>query len=393
MSPTLCGQTGTIAAFGLLAFLPSAEVPAQEVQEVQRTENHRPVLSDEDGWRIGTDPLFEAGNADEPGGPDFYQVRGILRLSNGATVISNSGNNDLVYLGPSGEVTAIAGGWGDGPGEFRAMGSLGIFRGDSVFVVDYVHQSVSLFDDTGQFGRLIGFGPLVPYGYFPQGALSDGRFIFASDAGLTGGPGADSTALLVVDLDRAVIDTIGRFPKSFSGNPPGTLAHGPLSVFIVGERYFYWGYGDRFEFHQFDQTGRLVGILSKEWQPYRISDRAWRRSGEARIESLRRIRVSDMETLIRRARQEQARINHAETLPAFGRAFVDSEDNLWVKEYPLIGVREASWHVFDEGGRWLTQLDPPERFQVFAAGGDWIAGVFLDELDAEVVQVLPLVKR
>ena len=194
-------------------------------------------------------------------------------------------------------------------------------------------------------------------------------------------------------MDLAAVESIGRFPKSFLGNPPGTLAHGPPSIFAVGGQNFYWGYGDRFEFQKFDLDGQLAGVLSKDWEPFRVSDRAWRESGEARLESLKRSRVSDMETLLRRARQEHERIDHAETLPAFSRAFVDPAGNLWVKEYPLIGVREAAWQVFDPSGRWLTQVEPPDGLQIFSAGDDWVVGITLDEMDAEVVQMFRLSKR
>lgn len=384
-----------LAVSATVILIPSRGSDACQVEGVPRTENAQPKLARHDRWTIGEVPIFEVGNPGETEGPDFYRVRGLVRLSNGVTVVANTGNFNLVYLGPSGSVITTVGRMGNGPGEFRAMRTIGRAEGDSVFVVDVLHQTISIFDDLGNFGRQMRYGTVVPHGYLPQGILPDGRFLFASDALTIGGKaeGPDSTLVLLVRLPGAVSDTVAQLPKSFLGSPPGSLAFGPPSVFAVGEEQFYWGHGDRFEFRQFDQSGTLVRVFSKEWEPFHVSERIWQRVGEARIESLRRGRTRDMENLIRRARQDQARIQRAEYLPAFLKALVDTEGNLWVMEYSLTGVRTAPWHVFDPSGRWITEVETPEGFTMMAVGADWVMGVALEEgTDAEVVQLLPLYK-
>ena len=202
----------------------------------------------------------------------------------------------------------------------------------------------------------------------------------------------DSTWLMIVDPDTEAADTVGRFPKSYAGDPPGSMALGPLSIVAMGNNHFYWGRGDTFEFCQFDLEGTVSLVISKDWEPFPVTDRSWRRSGEARIEVLRRSRTSNLEDLIRRARQENERIDHAESLPAFREAMVDTEGNLWVREYPLVGVRVAPWQVFSSSGTWLTTVEVPDGLRLFAVGPDWVLGLATDELDVELVRLLPLMK-
>jgi hypothetical protein len=343
---------------------------------------------------VGSIPLFEAGSLGNEDNLDLYSVRDLVRLEDGTTVVANSGQLELVFLSSTGRVIAITGGRGEGPGEFSHIGSVGLFRGDSVYAVDYARGAVSIFDSKGNFGRTVLLHSLVPPGYWPSGALPDGRFLVRSDAFMIGGGffPQDSTWMLIVDTETAATDTVGQFPKSYAGDPPGSMALGPLSIVAMGAEHFYWGRGDAFEFRQYELDGTLKRIFSKDWEPFRVTDRSWRRAGEARIEELRRSRTSNLDDLIRRARQENERIEHAEFLPAFSDAMVDSEGNLWVREYPLVGVRAAPWQVFSWTGSWLTTVEVPDGLRLYAAGPDWVLGLATDELDVEVVRLLPLVK-
>lgn len=377
--------------WGLFSPVPSA---AQDPTSVATIQSSNPAIPKRQAWTIGTTPLFEAGALGNPDELDLYNVRDMVRLGDGTTVVANSGQLELVFLSSTGQVVAVAGGRGEGPGEFNHLGSLGLFRGDSVFAVDYARGRVSVFDKKGDFGRAILLHSLVPPGYWPVGALPDGRFVVFSDDFMIGGGvfPRDSTWLMIVDPDTEAADTVGRFPKSYAGDPPGSMALGPLAIMAMGRDHFYWGRGDAFEFHQFDLDGTLNRLISKDWEPYRVTDRSWRRSGEARIESLRKSRTANLDDLIRRARQENERIEHAESLPAFVDAIVDSEGNLWVREYPLVGVRTAPWQVFSSSGTWLTTVEVPDGFRLHAAGPDWVLGIATDELDVEVVRLLPLIK-
>ena len=391
-------QFSLVFGFGCVLLFLSHVLPSQAVGQtsatVRKTSNTDPMISQEQAWRIGDSPLLEVGELGNPDSLDFYGVRGLLRLSDGTTVVANSGELELIFLSPTGSVIATSGRRGEGPGEFLHLGKIGPFRGDSVFAMDYARAALSFFDREGAFGRTVQIHSLVPRGYWPAGALPDGRFLFFSDAFMIGG-GAfpqDSTWAFILDLETAVADTIGRFPKSDAGNPPGSMALGPTSIMAVGAEHFFWGRGDDFEFHQFDSEGNLVRLISKDWEPFRVSERSWQRYGEARIESLRKSRSSDIEDLIRRARQEHERIDHAELLPAFFGALVDSEGNLWVEEYPLTGVRKAPWQVIFPDGRWLTTVEVPDGFRLHTAGSDWVLGIATDEFDVEIVQLLPLLK-
>ena len=370
------------------------DMTAQDLNAVPRVHSSRPQIASERRWEVGTSPIFEAGRLGNSDALDLFGVRGVVRLNDGTTVVANSGQVELLFLSPSGSLVSRSGGRGDGPGEFRQIGKIGRYRGDSVFAMDYARGALSFFNSSGQFGRSLQLHSLVEHGYWPAGALADGRMVFFSDAFMIGG-GAfpqDSTWAFILDLETLVADTIGRFPKSDAGNPPGALALGPTSVMTVGAGNVYWGRGDAFEFREYTGAGELQRIISKRWEPIRVTDKDWDRHGQARFESLRRSRSSNPEELVRRARQEHERIDHAEHLPAFITAFVDSQENLWVREYPLTGVHDASWFVFSPDGQWVTTLEMPFGFSLYDAGPDWVIGIYKDELDVEVVQLRPLLK-
>ena len=86
---------------GVLLFLSPvfpSQAAGQATDTVRKVCNTDPMISQEQAWRIGDSPLFGVGTLGNPDSLDFYGVRDLLRLSNGTTVVANSGELELIFL-------------------------------------------------------------------------------------------------------------------------------------------------------------------------------------------------------------------------------------------------------------------------------------------------------
>ena len=77
-----------------------------------------------------------------------------------------------------------------------------------------------------------------------------------------------------------------------------------------------------------------------------------------------------------------------ETKPAYGRLLADTEGNLWVSAYD----DEGTWTVFDAEGRLLGTMEIEGDVRVVEIGGDYLLGVWRDDLDVERVFLYGLLK-
>jgi hypothetical protein len=95
----------------------------------------------------------------------------------------------------------------------------------------------------------------------------------------------------------------------------------------------------------------------------------------------------------------------AKALPAFGEALAAQTGELLVERFhpetqmprderdrPFLRIEQNVWEVFDPTGRWLGNLDLPERFRPFQVGADYILGVRLGGSGEEQVAVYRLTR-
>ena len=68
-------------------------------------------------------------------------------------------------------------------------------------------------------------------------------------------------------------------------------------------------------------------------------------------------------------------------------------ENMWVQHYPIPGMTEAVWSVFDSGGTLLGEIAAPLGFEPHHIGDDFLLGTWRDELDVEYVQLYVLHKE
>ena len=81
-----------------------------------------------------------------------------------------------------------------------------------------------------------------------------------------------------------------------------------------------------------------------------------------------------------------------ETFPAYANIQVDDLDNLWVREYDMLGEERGDWTVFAPDGTLLGTLNAGGHFRLLHVGADFVLGRWQDEDDVEFVRMYDLIK-
>lgn len=135
--------------------------------------------------------------------------------------VAEGGASRVLLVADSGTRLDSVGREGSGPGEFRHISGMWLYRGDSVLVADDVLARATVLDAAGRVGRefaLVADG--VPIRIV--GSLSDGRSIAWSSTGYSAtasgatGVVAESVTVIVIDPHGRVERSIGRFVSGYS---------------------------------------------------------------------------------------------------------------------------------------------------------------------------------
>lgn len=363
-------------------------------------ENTSPRWAEEAGWHLSDSPSLDIGVLEGAPEDQLYQVRGAVRLGDGRIAIANGGSHELRFYSPDGEHIESIGREGEGPGEFKSMGSLMSFGGDSLVIWDWNNRRASVFDTAGDFARSFRFEPprdesAWPY---PIAPLADGTLLV--DAGrvfmsgeVQSGVSRDSTLYLLYDRDGVLIDSIGRFPgaERFIASSENfmsvtSLAFGRTPAIVPSGQGFYYGSGDSYEIGYYGIDGSLRRLTRKAQPILAVTQADIDLYKEQQLES------TTNEGWRQRYERMLADMPYHETMPAISGLEVDAAGNLWVNEYRRPGDEEPRWSVFDGEGRLLGEVRMPARFSVFEIGPDYVLGRWTDDFDVEHVRVYELIK-
>lgn len=342
-------------------------------------------------WTVAPASVVEIGALE---GEDAYQlsrVSAAVRLADGRIVIANGGTNEVRYFDPTGRHLHSVGRDGEGPGEFRGLGTLAVLPGDSVAAHDWRLGRTAYFGPDGMFVRSVNIdfpaGRPIPIGRFADGTwLCQRAFTFA--------PGEDGSAIirdtlayLVFNASGALRDSIGSFPApEFYIRTAGRSAMATSLPFgrtteaaVVGDR-FYAGHTERYEILRYTPRGDVELIVRLGRPPVAL--------GTADLDRYKAERLDGAEPAVR---QQTARnleeMPYPSTYPAFADLTVDPDGNLWVLDYAAPGSEERRWTVFSPEGRALGSVITPPGLRVLEIGRDYVLGVWQDELDVEFVRL------
>lgn len=355
-------------------------------------------------WTVEPAPLVDIG-AGEDAGSELHRVVTAARLANGQILVASAGTHELRFFDGAGSHLRTVGRKGEGPGEFDELAWAGVLRGDSIGAWDAGSKRLSIFDARGTFARAVTFHDLP--GFFPlvHGSFADGSLVASSgvepgEAFAAGGAWRDTAVFLRLGLDRASMDTLGRFPGTewFVVTKSGgrgdilieTLPFGRRTVVAVSGERFLVGTGDRYEVAAFDPGGRLRELTRKAHRPLPVTRRD--------IADYRRglVTIGRTDEGDKRAQDELfATAPLPETMPAYAALLADPAGTLWVQETRRPGDRDAGaeWSVFDRDGGLVATVRTPAGLTVRQIGPDWILGTVRDEDDVEHVRLHRLVRR
>jgi hypothetical protein len=204
--------------------------------------------------------------------------------------------------------------------------------------------------------------------------------------------GWDAT-LLHYSADGDSLGTLGVFAAGeYLAPRPGAPMIGtpfprPFSSAIRGSR-LYVASGSAYEIRVLEPDGRVVESIRSSHRDLALdpdAEEAWRAAQRQRTSS-RNVTPAELERAL-------ADVHFPPTLPPFSQILVDSDDHLWVRDYRLPGSEGPEvWSVFDPEGRLLGDVETPEGLRVEQIGGEFILGIWTDDLDVPSVRMYELTR-
>jgi hypothetical protein len=377
------------------------EAPAFQLRDslgIQIAESHRPAWEGGSDWSIGTQPSLRLGVVDGDPTQQLDGVTGLVRLGDGTVVVGDGGSQEIRFFDPAGNPTTIAGGKGEGPGEFTGLSGLGAAPGGSIWAYDFSLRRITWLNRAGEVEDLVSLDPQPPT-LNSVGPLSDGTFVLKQLWGAAEVSGAretgirrDPVAFVRFDAEGALVDTLGLFPgrELFLTDENGRVVMntppiGRNSVGALWEGGVVVGTQDGFELVGYGSGGEPHTIVRIPGWDLTLDPGELEGYIQSRLDAVPSERRPGL-------RQELEAMPTPENKPAYGEMLADEAGNLWVGEwtpYPQIPQR---WTVLDRSGRWLGEMVMPKRFFPFAIGEDWVLGVETDDMDVEFVVLYPLSK-
>jgi hypothetical protein len=348
------------------------------------------------------------GSVNGPLDEVLFQVVGAVRLTDGRVVVGNGGTRQLLYFDRQGKLQKVAGGRGDGPGEFQRLSWIGRAGGDSVAAFDYRARRVTIFGADGLPGRVF---PLQPFpavrnGEPPVvgaprmlGRFGSGHFLVAAR------PSASTGS----DYEGVPEDTVHYFVYDSSGAPttvhvafPGSeqwvrTSEGQVTMMAVpfgrtthaaiGPESFWIGGSDSWRIYGYTMLGELRSIVLRN-----MPERSVTPADVQRYKARRLQEAAEAPEWQRELRRHLEVVPIASVMPTFSSFLVDDLGYLWIEDYSVdTGSRDQTsvWHVFDRTGRPVASAQLP-RGIVLQIGRDFLVIHRRDELAVEHVEVYGL---
>lgn len=375
-------------------------------------------------YRLSDQPLLQIGSAAGDGEVAFHGITGAVRLPSGHIVVANSGAWELKFFDPHGGFLAVAGRYGDGPGDFRSLSRIGALREDRVAAVDRLVGRVSVFSSDGVLERTYNVSQVLGgvgrgtewYGFLANGTLVGVETVAGRGTEARYGDYPTSALVYKVPIVQPVlIDSLGQ-AVPFARTMPGdeTLSEMRMSsedgmmrvggvrtvmpflnsaaVAVRGSSVAV-GHTSASPITLYSAQGRPRAFFALEMESLEDPEgkrRAWiddRTSGFG-DRGVRRIW---------RARYEEFMSATPASLPAFKSLLLQEGGNVWVEVFdPSADANTPSrWIVqdpFNVGDFEDAIVELPPGFRPYDIGSDYVLGEWRDELGVEFVQMYGLIE-
>ncbi len=399
---------------------------------IEIVESHAPEYPPGQFWTLDEEPEIVLGGGRDGGGGAgggeaapggvggtaardpaqlIWQVVGIARLEDGRVAVLSQGNHRLYLFEPSGELSRVIGGRGEGPGEFDRPQLLQYLAPDTLVVWDYWFAPASYFDTGGTLLRERTIDLLEVMERVP-GSTAESQVIPLANGSFVvwGGPEPASPpppgAFYRPPVDLALVDSsytarsLGSWelwqfwiPETNADRAFLPISLVDLHIAVGGDPpSIYIGDGERNDIQQFSADGSLVRIIRRAAGPVPVSEKG-REAWMALLEEM--FLGSDLEDFFGMSWEDLSRgMPRREAYPPVAGLVVDTDGNLWVREWSAAepGMPDQ-WSVFSPDGRWLGVVrGVPDLFLCHQrmsrcwVDRDFLLAVRKDELGVEWVE-------
>ena len=269
----------------------------------------------------------------------------------------------------SGDLVTSIGRKGEGPGEFIRISGIFVGENDSLFVFDFNHRRISVFEPgTHQFAYRVnihGDEKSAPYqliGVSEKGYLIvyQSAYYAAGGAGL--GPDADRFAIAqLVNRSGAIVKEVMAFPDRESlviTNTRGgiTVAELPYArsfhYHLSANGLLYGGYNESIDIKVSSADGEARKTIHHPHNAIRLNQKDL----NAAFASVKREYRRTLRTVL------------ADTKPAWSSFVVDNQERVWVRSYyDLFADPEPSdmtWTVLNPEGEFMGEAELPRRLAI-----------------------------
>lgn len=373
---------------------------------IRIVESAVPAWEPGDAWTVGDDPVLHIGVIDGAQEYQFSFINGLFQ-DDGRIVVGDYRAGNVRFFDLEGTYLAEFGRPGDGPGEFRQLGWVWSYRGDSLVAWDQRGRRLSFFDREGTFGRSVSASPIVRPEPLSPGEevvwtagglgrpLSDGTFLGSSGDTFRGRLGERVVGegyLIRFSPEGDSLASVGPYGgemelRDFSQAPviSTPFARGWFSAPHASG--IYVGFGPRIEIHDVSFDEGLRRIIRSSHLDLSATDEHVRDFMDF---ERRRLAETAEPGAIERALAE---VQFPATVPPASQLEVDAEQHLWIRHYKMpFAPGPERWSVFDPDGVLLGIVETPERLQVRQIGSDFVLGIWTDELDVRYVRKYALAR-
>ena len=350
-------------------------------------------------WQTSPRPILTLGEP-LPGSPSqYYRISGVRLLPGGRVMFSTDASKQLLTVDSTGATVEARGRMGRGPFEFQHLQMLKSADTSVVALFDALQRQVTVlpidaFEPTAISLAALGVGATVPLARFADGSLlarREGQFPAPAEEGVVRG------------VDTLVrMDTAGRIVARYGAHPADErVLRLNASGGLTGGRPPY-----RRQLLADADDSTVVVAASGRWELwlYPVDGGTPR---QVRLDLPRRavnaaMRRQYRERVLRDVRDEYGKREWTmlsgddvfpRELPAFDQLLIDRDGAIWVRETVTLADTEAQWIVLDRSGLPLARVRLPASFTAFDVHHDRIAGVWVDSLGGEQVQVWALTRR
>jgi len=260
----------------------------------------------------------------------FELIGGIAVDQDENIYVSDWKTSEIKVFDKKGDYIRTFGRKGQGPGEFERITNMQIINQDDLLVYDGNTKRLSYFSLDGHFKRSISMNKLSALHL----AINSTSGVITSSYQLDPETAMISTAVNLFDSDLNLIKTLDK------SKPTDVLT--PFQPFLVYKLKknddIVIGHNSKYELKVYNPQGKLIRIITKDYDPVRISADEKRE----RLEKLEQPLNKDVPNFY----------------PAFNRIIVDDKNRMLIQTYEKTDDGKGFiYHVFDQEGKYLADLE------------------------------------